>query len=179
MENFIKQLAQEYFECLRHAFINFIRQSYPLNGDEITDIYNEVWMDVIENIRLGRTERVCNWKSYIFGLGWRRAYKTVTRKTETNSLDDSVTCGAAYQTYCMKQAEKDALHMRHLEQLDILMNELDQLPEKHQSVLRLYYIEGMSTSEIAETMGYSGARTVITVKKRSLTLLQERMQAVA
>lgn len=177
MENFIRQLAKDYFEMLRMAFINFVRQSFPLNGDEITDIYNDVWMDVIENVRNGRTERVKNWKTYIFGLGWKRAYKIVTRRTVCDKFDDSESCCMALYTFSIKETEQSARHMEHLERIEKLMVELEGLPKKQQEVLRLYYLKGLSTAEIAEEMGYIGARSVITVKKRSVSTLRERMRA--
>ena len=179
MENFITQLAQENFEAMRKAFMNFIRGSFDLNGDEIADIYNDVWIDVINNVRTGRTQRVSNWKAYIFSLGWKRAYKIVTRKTYMDSIDNAEFCEAAFQSYCTRLAESDASHIMHLRKIEKAMDELERLPEKHQAILTLYYIKGMSTAEIATVLGYSGDRSVITVKKRSLRMLQERMQAVA
>ena len=179
MEKFIQNLVKSHFEANYQAFITFIRKSFPLNGDEITDIYNDVWIDVIENVRRGRTERVLNWKAYIFGLGWKRAYKTVTRRTDMDSIDCNESCEVLYQAYCMKEAERDTSHMDHLRRIESLMEGREGLPEKHRAVLTLYYLKGMSTAEIAESLGYSGARTVITMKKRSVNLLRERMQAVA
>ena len=177
MENFIRQIAQEHFEAHRQAFINFIRKGFTLNGDEITDIYNDVWIDVIDNIRRGRTERVGNWKAYVFSLGWKRAYKLVTRRAEMESIDISEGGELAFQAFCIGKEEEDACNMRHLERIESVMMELERLPEKHRAVLELYYIKGMSAAEIAKEMGYSGARSVITVKKRSLGLLQERLGA--
>lgn len=179
MEKFIKQLAQENFEAMRNVFINFIRVSFPLNGDDITDIYNDVWIDVINNIRLGRTERVRNWKSYILSLGWKRAYKIVTRRTYMESIDNIEFTDAAYVSYCMRQEETDARHVMHLMKIEDVMDEMGKLPEKHQAILNLYYIKGMSTSEIANALGYSGDRSVITIKKRSVKMLREKMKAVA
>lgn len=174
MENFLLQLAQTHFDSDRQAFINFIRKSFALNGDEITDIYNEVWIDVIDNVRRGRTKQVRNWKSYILNLGWKRAYKLVTRRVEMQMIDDEVVCEVR-----MREADADERHMTHLEEIEDMMLELEAMPEKQRKILVLFYIKGMSASEVAEQMGYSGARSVITLKKRSLRILRERMQAVA
>ncbi|MDE6195029.1 MAG: sigma-70 family RNA polymerase sigma factor [Muribaculaceae bacterium] len=179
MENFICQLAQEYFEDLRPAFFNFIRRSFPLCDDEIAGIYSDVWIDAIENVRRGRTERVGNWKAYLFGLGWKRACKIMTRGMRTDSLDIQDSFSPEFQTVCIRESEEDAINISHLEKIEMLMTELEQLPDKHRVVLELYYLKGMSTAEIAETMGYSGARSVITVKRRSVSLLQQRLEAVA
>lgn len=178
MEKFIMQLAQKHFEVDRQAFINFIHQNFALNGDEITDIYNDVWMDVIENIRRGRTERVRNWKSYVFGLGWKRACKLVSRRTEMERIDSYGYYGVLLRA-CNDIAEEDAIHIGHLEKIESLMVELDAMPDKHREILMHYYLEEMTTAEIASLMGYSGARCVITLKKRSLMLLHERMRAIA
>lgn len=179
MENFICQLAQKYFEDLRPAFFYFIRRSFSLCDDEIAGIYSDVWIDAIENVRRGRTERVGNWKAYLFGLGWKRACKIMTRGMRTDSLDIQDSFCPEFQTVCIREAEEEAINMSHLEKIEMLMTELEQLPDKHRVVLELYYIKGMSTAEIAETMGYNGARSVITVKRRSVSLLQQRLEAVA
>lgn len=179
MENFIRQLAKEHFEANRQAFINFIRKSFQLNGDEITDIYNDVWIDVIENIRRGRTEQVKNWKSYVFRLGWKRAYKFATRRAEMLRLDDEPVSEWEFNEACLNILNDDLSHMKHLERIEGLMTELEAMPEKQRMIIVLYYLKGKSASEVAETLGYSGARSVITLKKRILCILQERMQAAA
>lgn len=178
MEKFIQQLAQKHFEADRRAFINFIRQRFPLNGDEITDIYNDVWMDVIENIRRGRTERVKNWKSYVFGLGWKRASKVVTRRMETEHIDNDGYDGD-FLSACNGIAEEDIIHIANLKMIEAVMSELEAMPEKQRQILVLYYIKGQSTAEVAEALGYSGSRSVITLKKRSVAMLSERIQSVA
>lgn len=179
MEKFIQQLAETHFEADRQAFINFIRRSFALNGDEITDLYNEVWIDVIENVRRGRTEQVKNWKTYVFSLGWKRAYKHVTRSAKMQFIDDEEVNDSEFNEACLRNACYDTLHMAHLEEIEMLMMELEAMPEKQRNLLTLYYFKGKSTTEIAEAMGYSGARSVITMKKRSVALLKARMLAVA
>lgn len=180
MENFINLLSRQYFEANMQAFINYLHTSFPiLNGDDITDIYVEVWMDVIDNVRNGKTERVKNWKTYIFGLGWKRACKIVTRSVETERIGESGHNGSDYEAACLRDMEDSFGHIKHLERIEMVMDVLRSLPEKHREVLKLYYLEGMSTEEIAERMGYSGQRTVITVKRRSVDMLKERVAAVA
>ncbi|MDE6380242.1 MAG: sigma-70 family RNA polymerase sigma factor [Muribaculaceae bacterium] len=179
MENFIMQLAQAHFDSDRQAFINFIRRSFQLNGDEITDIYNEVWIDVIDNVRRGRTELVRNWKSYIFNLGWKRACKLVTRRAEMQVIDDEEVYDGEFNKVRLREMEEDIRNMEHLERIELMMTELEALPEKQRQILVLYYLKGKSAEEIAELMGYSGARSVITLKKRCLCIIHERMEAVA
>ncbi|MDE5586267.1 MAG: sigma-70 family RNA polymerase sigma factor [Muribaculaceae bacterium] len=180
MENFITLLSQQHFEADRQAFINYLHTSFPaLNGDDITDIYVEVWIDVIDNVRRGKTERVKNWKSYIFGLGWKRACKLVTRNVETERIGETANSGSDYEAACLRDFEESIGHIKHLERIEKVMDVLTELPAKPGDVLRLYYLEGLSTEEIAERLGYSGQRTVITLKRRSVALLKERVGAVA
>lgn len=156
MEKFIKQLAETHFDADRQAFINFIRKSFALNGDEITDIYNEVWIDVIDNVRRGRTEQVKNWKTYVFSLGWKRAYKLVTRRTEMQSIDIEDSYPMDYEAECLRRLNEDAEHLQSLEKIEIMMIELEAMPKKHKELLTLYYLKGKSTAEVAEAIGYSG-----------------------
>ena len=179
MEKYIDRLCHEHYEANKQAFINFIRVSFPLNGDEITDIYIEVWMDVIDNIRRGKTERVRNWKSYIFGLGWKRACKIVTRGVDMESIDVDDRTPAGYDSACLDAMDDDLIHMKHLEKIEMLMEELDMMPEKHREILEHFYLEGMSTKDIAVAMGYRGQRAVITMKSRSVAMLRERLKPVA
>lgn len=178
MEKFIQQLAQKHFNADRQAFINFIRKSFQLNGDEITDIYNEVWIDLIDNVRRGRTEKVKNWKSYVFNLGWKRACKLVTRRAEMERIDEE---GGRldFETGCLDDLEDDRLNLEHLERIETMMLELERLPEKQREMLTLFYLQGKSAAEVAEEMDYRSDRTVITLKRRSVAQLRERIQAVA
>lgn len=179
MEKFIRQLAQEHFEADRQAFINFIRKSFRLNGDEITDIYNEVWIDVIDNIRRGRTEHVRNWKSYVFDIGRKKACKLVTRRTEMERIEDEEGYSHDFQMICLETIESDNWQIAYLEQIEMLLTELQRMPERQREVLEHFYIDGMSMAEIASLMGYRGPRSVITVKQRSVEHLQKRMKSVA
>lgn len=179
MEKFINQLARTHFEADRQAFINFIRRSFPLDGDEITDIYNEVWIDVMDNIRRGRTEKVSNWKSYIFGLGWKRAFKIVTRGVGAERIDLEDNYGAGFQKACLERAKEDTADLELLERIEVVMDELEKMPEKLRKVIFLYYIEAKSTAEIASELGYSGARSVITIKKRGIGILKQKLGVAA
>lgn len=179
MEKTIERLCQQYYEANKQPFINFIHANFHFNGDEIVDMYIEVWMDVIDNIRRGKTERVMNWKSYIFGLGWKRACKIMTRGVEMKSIDNDVLTRAGYDSACLDAMDDDLTHIKHLEKIETLMEELCRMPEKHKILLEYFYLEGMSTEEIAAAMGYRGQRTVITMKRRSVALLRERLIPVA
>ena len=179
MEKYIDRLCREHYEANKQAFINFISVSFPLNGDEITDIYIEVWMDVIDNIRRGKTERVRNWKSYIFGLGWKRVCKIVTRRVDMESIDADERPPVEYDSACLDTMVDDQIHLKHLENIEMLMEELYRMPEKHRALLEHFYLEGMTTEEIAMAMGYRGQRTVITMKRRSVAMLRERLMPVA
>lgn len=179
MEKTIERLCQQHYEAHKQAFINFIHASFPFNGDEIVDMYIEVWMDVIDNIRRGKTERVRNWKSYIFGLGWKRACKILTRGVDIESIDADDRAPVGYDSACLDSMDDDLIHLKHLEKIEMLMEELYRMPEKHRALLEHFYLEGMSTEEIAVAMGYGGQRTVITMKRRSVAMLRERLMPVA
>ena len=96
MEKTIERLCQQHYEAHKQAFINFIHARFPFNGDEIVDLYIDVWMDVIDNIRRGKTEMVKNWKSYIFELGWKRAFKLVALDVAMKSIDVDVRTSDGY-----------------------------------------------------------------------------------
>lgn len=179
MEKTIERLCQQHYEAHKQAFINFIHASFPFNGDEITDMYIDVWMDVIDNIRRGKTEKVTNWKSYVFTLGWRRACKMATRGRDMERIDADDRTAAGYESAYLDTFDDDMIHMKHLENIETLMEELYRIPEKHRELLEHFYLEGMSTEDIAVAMGYRGQRTVITMKRRSLDMLRERLMHVA
>ncbi|MDE6512021.1 MAG: sigma-70 family RNA polymerase sigma factor [Muribaculaceae bacterium] len=179
MEKTIERLCQQHYEAHKQAFINFIHARFPFNGDEIVDLYNDIWMDVIDNIRRGKTEMVKNWKSYIFGIGLRRACKMTARGVAMESIDTDDRMAADYDSACLDTLEEDLIHIKHLEKIETLMEELYRMPEKHRALLEYFYLEGMSTEEIAVAMGYSGQRSVITMKRRSVAMLRDRLMPVA
>ncbi len=82
------EIVHRKFEEMKTPFINFLRKNFKIDYDDIMDIYVNVWIDVRDNIRRGKTDKVKNWRSYIFNLGWKQACKFAQRERHIPSFDD-------------------------------------------------------------------------------------------
>lgn len=167
------------FEELKTPFINFLRKDFKIDYDDIMDIYVNVWIDVRDNIINGKTENVTKWKSYIFRLGWRQAYKFATRIRHIPSIDDEKFDRDAFEQEYWKQrdAEKSIYNDPDLKAL--LATELSYIPNPCNQILKSYYYEDCSMRDIAFSLNYSNSRSANVVKNRCLEKIKTRVRKAA
>ena len=169
-------IVHQFFEELKPLFINTLRKNFPLDYDEIMDIYSNVWIYVRSNILRGRVESGTKWQSYILKLGWRQAYKKVTRRPRNlDSLDNEKFNRASFE---QQYTEEKAAEISIYEDPDmkaVLNAELSYIPDPCNKILKLYYFEELSMIEIADAMNYSTSRSAITIKNRCMDKLKTRV----
>ena len=159
-------------------FVNYLRKLYTLDYDEVMGIYNDVWIAVRNNILKGNVKPNTQWKAYILRMGCNQASNHVTRRLPATSIDDETFNREAFEKeYEAQQA--DTPIYQDLQMKELLANEMCSIPTPCNVILRLYYYENLSMTEIANTMKYSNSRTAITTKNRCLDRLKERVKRIA
>lgn len=169
-------IVHQFFEELKPLFVNYLRKNFPLDYDEIMNIYTEVWIDVRSNIQRGKVESGTKWKSYILRMGWNQANKKVTRRhRDIDSYDDE---NFNRDEFERKYTEEKAAEISIYEDPDmkaVLNAELSYIPDPCNKILKLYYFEELSMIEIADAMNYSSSRSAITTKNRCMDKLKARV----
>lgn len=168
-------IVRRFYEELKPLFVNYLRKNFPLDYDEIMNIYTEVWIDVRSNIRRGKVGSGTKWKAYILKMGINQASKIVSRKKPVDSLDDDKFNRAAFEQQYAEEKEAEISIYEDPEMKAVLNAELSYIPDPCNKILKLYYFEELSMTEIADTMNYSSSRSAITTKNRCMEKLKARV----
>lgn len=169
------EIVHQHFEEMKTPFINYLRKNFKIDYDEIMDIYMNVWIDVRDNIRNGKTERVKSWRSYIFKLGWMQACKFATRKRNIPSFDDETFDRESFEKEYTEQKEAEKSIYNDPELKAVLAAELSYIPDPCNKILKMYYFDEISMRTIADEMNYSNARSANVVKNRCFERIKQRM----
>lgn len=170
------EIVHQFFEELKPLFVNYLRKNFPLDYDEIMDIYTEVWIDVRSNIQCEKVKSGTKWKSYILRMGYNQACKKVSRRRRNiDSYDDE---NFNRDDFERKYTEEKAAETSIYEDPDmqaVLAAELSYIPDPCNKILKLYYFDELSMKEIADSMNYSTSRSAITMKNRCMDKLKARV----
>ena len=175
MANDFNEIVHRNFEEMKTPFINFLRKNFKIDYDDIMDIYVNVWIDVRDNIRNGKTERVKSWRSYIFNLGWKQACKFATRKSQIPSFDDENFDREEFEREYLKEKEAEKSIYNDPDLKAMLAAELSYIPDPCNNILKMYYFEERSMKDIADTMNYSNSRSANVVRNRCLERIKQRV----
>lgn len=175
MPNDYNEIVNRNFEGMKQPFVNFLRKNFKINYDDIMDIYVNVWIDVRDNIRNEKTERVKSWRSYIFKLGWKQAYKFATRTKHIPSFDDENFDRDGFESEYLEQQEARKSIYDDPELKAVLGAELSYIPDPCNKILKMYYFDDFSMKEIADSMNYSDARSANVIKNRCKDKIKERV----
>jgi RNA polymerase sigma factor, sigma-70 family len=175
MEYVYNDIVRQWYEELKPLFMNYLRKNYPLDYDEIMNIYTNVWMDVRDNIRRGKVEPGTKWKAYILKMGWYQASKITQRRPLHDSMDDDTFNRDKFEQEYTEQKEAETSIYEDPEMQAVLTAELSYIPDPCNKILKLYYFDDLSMTEIAESMNYSSSRSAITTKNRCMEKLRSRV----
>lgn len=168
-------IVQQYYEGLKPLFINYIRKNFDLSYDDIMDIYADVWIDVRNNILNGRVEKETKWQAYILKMGWNQANKLKNRLKQMDSIDVEGFNSDAFEKEYTENAEAEKSIYSDPQLIAILGAELSYIPDPCNKILKLYYHDGMSMTEIADSMNYSNQNSAKTTKNRCMDKLKARI----
>lgn len=169
------EIVHRNFEEIKQPFVNFLRKNFKIGYDDIMDIYVNVWIDVRDNIRNGRTGRVRSWRSYIFNLGWKQACKFATRKKQIPSFDDENFDREEFEREYLKEREAEISIYDDPQLKAVLGAELSYIPDPCNKILKMYYFDKFSMKEIADSMNYSDARSANVIRNRCRDKIKERV----
>ena len=135
----------------RRPFLGWSAKQFKLGGEDALDIYQEAMIAFVRNVRSGKVAELdCEPSTYLFAIGRNIALKHLrTRKGFELSTGHAVLEPS-------QNAEHDTLS-DELHAQELIARGMHHLTEKEREVLRLYYFEDRSMTEIAEVMGYNNA----------------------
>lgn len=176
MNSVYDNIVRQWYEDIKPLFINYLRKNFYIDYDGIMDIYQNVWEDVHSNIKRGRVKKDTKWTAYILKMGWNQAYKHKIRRPQQQSLDD--------ESFDLQGFELELARQRQEEEPSIyddpavkgvLGAELSYIPNPCNKILKLYYFDELTMTEIADSMNYSSSDSVKTTKNRCMDKLRKRV----
>lgn len=148
-----KEGIEQLYGLYRSRFMGYMQKRYQLGEEDISDIYHDSFLLMIENIRTGKYQQQdASLFTYLLGIGKKRILKKFQRETERPLVAGWVS-----------ELLPDTDWKSALEEASRLVNERESVCNQ---ILQLFYWERLSMSEIAERMGYQSA-SVAKSKKNS------------
>lgn len=160
------QLKQLYHQH-RVPFITFGKR-YSLQEDDLADIYQEVFLILIDQAITGKLDDVkSSFRTYMYGIGKFKILDTLAAKKKTVRLAQPLSI-----------AEDEVQKIRAFTDLELTTEEVllkkhfKNLGEKCREVLTMFYYRGLNNKEIAEQAGYEKDNVVKSQKSRCLQQLR-------
>ncbi|MEZ4926297.1 MAG: sigma-70 family RNA polymerase sigma factor [Saprospiraceae bacterium] len=158
--------ARLYTNC-RPKFVGWGRENVRLDHHDLVDIFQNAVLIVVLNIESGRlselTGTLC---TYVFGI-CKNLIQAFNRKRRRTVLpgDEFIPVEQESEPGIEAKIMKD-------QENEHLWEKVNALGEPARSLLILTYQEGMTSQEIADSMGYSSAEVVRQLRKRAIGRLR-------
>ena len=144
-----KEIERVYLQH-RTLFLSWSVKRFGLSKDEALDVYQEAIVAFTRNVRGDKFNPTSSVPStYLFAIGRNLALNTI-RSRRSDHWEDVPRLHIAHPPESDRLFEEQ--HKVHL-----IDNGMKALTEKEREILRLYYMEDRSMTEIALVMGYNNA----------------------
>ncbi|WP_191860799.1 RNA polymerase sigma factor [Hanstruepera ponticola] len=152
----------------RLAFLNF-GLKYNLNEEALLDIYQDAIIAFVENVTNGKIIALnSSVKTYLFSIGKYMIFKKLKKESKLETLDlDDKRLELSIKLIDNINDETDNEHNKLIEHC------LDKLGYQCQTVLKLFYYNGLTLEEIQKHLDYSNYNTIKSQKSRCLKNLKE------
>lgn len=144
---------------LRHrsAFLGWSAKQFGLSREDALDIYQEAIVAFTRNVRAGKfVPSASEPSTYLFAIGRNQALNLI-RSRNSGRAEEDVALRIAHPP------ETDQLHEDE-HNAHLISTGMRSLSDKEQEILRLFYAEERSMTEIAEALGYTNADTAKKMK---------------
>lgn len=160
--------ARLYSDC-RPKFLGWGKENSKLNSHDLADIFQNAVVIAVLNIESGRlTSLVGTLCTYVFGI-CKNLIQAFLRKSHRTFLPGDELLPAQHGSDPGMEAQ-----IIEKQETQNLWAKVDSLGEPGRSLVILTYQEGMTSQEIAEVLGYSGADVVRQLRKRALDKLRAK-----
>ncbi len=152
----------------RDEFVNWFKGKYRLTSDEALDHYQDIITIFFEKVISGNLEEVqSSIKTYLFGMGKNRMLQKFQQQTRKDRHNVNL---LEHYTFL---AEDDHSKSVFENASDTLGRIFDELNESCREILRLFYFEKKSMSEIAQILGHKNEGVSRTTKKRCMEKVRD------
>lgn len=152
---------EKLYNRYRNGFILFLSR-YGLPQEELTDIYQDSVVALIENARKGLMDHLeVELKTYLYAIGKFMVFKRLKKEKEINAED------LIFEWYDTGREDTDEPRLGAA---------LKRLGSRCYELLYLFYYEGKKLDEIQEIMSYDKKDVLKSQKSRCLKQLKEMLE---
>lgn len=161
LKNGDRREVEKLYNQYRSGFILFLSR-YGLPQEELTDIYQDSVVALIENARKGLMDHLeVELKTYLFAIGKFMVFRRLKKVKEIDTED------LIFEWYDTGSEETEEPRLRAA---------LNRLGDRCYKLLNLFYYEGKKLDEIRVLMGYDKKDVLKSQKSRCLKQLKEIME---
>lgn len=159
----------------RNKVLAYLRKTFPVSDDDLSDIYQESSVALYMNIRDGKLSKLTSTLStYFLRICINQALKFVGKQKKVIPLFDGskLTNKDAFrpdkidELYQLCTEDEDAEKAARSEK--IVRSIIESMPDTCKNVFQGYYWDNLTTTTIADMYGFSNANSVKTQKYKCL-----------
>lgn len=155
----------------RNEFISWGKSKYKLSEDEMLDHYQDVLTIFFEKVINGTLETVeSTIKTYLFGIGKNKIMQQFDRDGRKKRHEEHVS-----EHYSFLARNENALGIFETAK-ETSKRIFETIGEPCKTILRLFYFDKKSMTEIASAMGHKNEGVSRTTKKRCLEKIRSELK---
>lgn len=149
----------------RYVKVVYKRVRFVIPETDVEDVTQEVFVAMLRSLSTFRGEsQFSTWLRTLTNNKVAEYYRRRSRKKESMQVD-----------LVHAERKSDQSSASNIEDLIVLQNALQELPEQYREIILLRFVEDMKFNEIAEAQGKNTEATK-SLFRRAMAALQERME---
>jgi len=173
MSETYEDIVRKHYMRMRDKFISGLMDKYRnsrMRHEDAENIYQDIFIAIQDNMKLGRVKDNTYWTRYIFKVGYKMASKKYRKIGKNDSIDEVMMVEDEERRSRLAKRIEDILKdvsydensfYNDPEARSMLGDELTHTPEPCASIIRLKYYSGLTDAEITEELGsYNSAKAV-------------------
>ncbi|MEM7297554.1 MAG: sigma-70 family RNA polymerase sigma factor [Bacteroidota bacterium] len=166
-----KQVMEEVYFRYREEFLKWSQGKYDISENDALDKYQDTVTIFFEKVIQGSIGDIeSSLKTFLFGIGKNRILQQFDKEARRGKHDEGLT-----EHYRFLVEHEDAAES-HEEAKSLTRELFKELSDGCKTILKLFYYEKKSMSEIANIMGHKSEGVSRTTKKRCLEKIRSQMK---
>ena len=160
---------QKVYNTYHDGFIKFIRKKFGYGEEECRELYQVTMVTLYENIINGKlTDLTSTLKSYVFSIGKYKAME-LHRGAKRNVWLTGLSDGFELEDSSVEERDAKIFLDARIEEVSEM---LKQISDKCQELLRLFYFDNLSMTEIQERFSFKSAHVARNEKYKCIQALK-------
>jgi len=160
----------EFYLLNRQEFMKWAEKLFGMDAAKAMDIYQDAIIILYENIKRGKLSQLnSSLKTYLYGIGKNLILSKMAREKAEKKRWQEI--------YPSEETEEITLYSDVREEsLDAIKLCLEDLSNRNQAILKLYYYHHLPLKMIAEQLGYENVDVVKNQKVRCIKYLKKLVE---